>query len=110
MIKMTVDMRGVENLFSDAAAVTEDLADDAYKFFVGITPIAAVNGGNARRNTNLASMKDSKTGLSKATIEGDYAYAQRLDEGWSKQAPSGMTAPTERYIERRLDELVRKIK
>jgi hypothetical protein len=107
MIRMTVDMRGAENLFSDAATVTDDLADDAYKFFVAQTP---VRSGNARRNTALASMKDSKTGLSKATIEGDYPYAQRLDEGYSKQAPSGMTAPTERYIERRLDELVRKIK
>jgi hypothetical protein len=55
-------------------------------------------------------MKDSKTGLSKATIEGDYTYAQRLDDGYSQQAPNGMTGPTERYIERRLDELVRKIK
>ena len=107
MIRLTVDMKGVDNLFTDAATVTQNLSDDAYKFFVAQTP---VRSGNARRNTSLASMKDSKTGLSKATIEGDYAYAQRLDEGWSKQAPNGMTAPTERYIERRLDELVRKIK
>ena len=107
MIRMTVDLKGVDTLFTDAATVTQNLSDDAYKFFVAQTP---VRSGNARRNTSLASMKDSKTGLSKATIEGDYAYAQRLDEGWSKQSPNGMTGPTERYIERRLDELVRKIK
>jgi hypothetical protein len=104
---MTVDLKGVTNLFSDATSVTQDLAEDAYKYFVAQTP---VRSGNARRNTNIASMKDSKTGLSKTTIEGDYAYAQRLDEGYSQQSPNGMTAPTERYIERRLDELVRKIK
>ncbi len=107
MIRMTVDMRGVENLFSDATAVTEELTDDAYKFFVAQTP---VRSGNARRNTNLASLRDSTNGFRKSVIEGDYAYAQRLDDGSSKQAPNGMTAPTERYIERRLDELVRKIK
>ena len=107
MIRMTVDLRGVTNLLADVATVTKDLTDDTYKFFVAQTP---VRSGNARRNTNLASVKDSKSGLSKSTIEGDYAYAQRLDEGWSRQAPNGMTAPTERYIERRLDELVRKIK
>ena len=107
MIRLTVDMKGVDTLFTDAATVTKDLTDDAYKYFVAQTP---VRSGNARRNTNLASIKDSKTGLSKATIEGDYAYAQRLDEGYSQQAPTGMTAPTEKYIERRLNELVRKIK
>ncbi len=107
MIRFTVDMKGVDSLFADAATVTRDLADDSYKFFVAQTP---VRSGNARRNTQLASMKDSKTGLSKATIEGDYAYAQRLDDGYSQQAPNGMTALTERYIERRLNELVRKIK
>lgn len=107
MIRMTVDVKGVANLFDDAATVTQDLTDDAYKFFLAQTPVRT---GNARRNTSLASTKDSKTGLSKSTIEGDYPYAQRLDDGYSQQAPTGMTAPTERYIERRLDELLRKIK
>ena len=107
MIRLTVDMKGVDKLFANAATVTKDLTDDAYTYFVAQTPIRS---GNARRNTSLASTKDSKTGLSKATIEGDYAYAQRLDDGYSPQAPTGMTGPTEKYIERRLDELVRKIK
>ena len=107
MIRMTVDIRSTTKLFDDAATLTQDLTDDTYKFFLAQTPVKT---GNARGNTSLASTKDSKTGLSKSTIEGDYPYAQRLDEGWSKQAPNGMTAPTERYIERRLDELLRKIK
>ena len=53
----------------------------AYKTFVKNTP---VRSGNARRNTRLRGN----------TIDADYPYAQRLEEGWSKQAPKGMTEPT----------------
>ena len=62
------------------------LAEEAYKYFRAITPIKT---GNARRNTHL--FQD--------TIEADYPYAQRLDNGYSKQAPSGMTRPTDRFIQ-----------
>jgi hypothetical protein len=62
------------------------LATEAYKFFRDVTPVKT---GNARRNTHL-------TG---DTIQGDYAYATRLDRGYSKQAPNGMSAPTERFIQ-----------
>jgi hypothetical protein len=40
--------------------------------------------GNARSRTLLKGKND---------IVGDYAYAQRLDRGWSKQAPQGMIKP-----------------
>ena len=40
--------------------------------------------GNARANTELTNNK---------MIVGDYPYAQRLDNGWSKQAPKGMIIP-----------------
>lgn len=63
----------------------QQLAREAYKYFRDITPIRS---GNARSNTTLRN----------DTIYADYPYAQRLDEGWSKQAPRGMTAPTEEYM------------
>jgi hypothetical protein len=66
----------------------QKLARVAYTEFYRITPIAAKNGGNARSNTDLRNNR----------IEADYDYAQRLDEGWSKQAPRGMTEPTIKYI------------
>jgi len=66
-----------------------NLAREAYDYFRNITPIAEVNGGNARRNTNLRGNE----------IQARYPYAQRLDEGWSKQAPQGMTKPTEKFIQ-----------
>lgn len=62
------------------------IPDEAYKVFVQETPIRS---GNARRNTKLKNKKN---------IIADYAYAQRLDEGWSKQSPEGMIKPTEEYI------------
>jgi hypothetical protein len=61
------------------------LAKEAYKVFRDTTPIKS---GNARRNTHL-------TGN---TVQGDYRYATRLDNGWSAQAPDGMSRPTMQFI------------
>jgi hypothetical protein len=68
---------------------------EAYTFFKAHTPIRS---GNARRSTFL----------SKDTIVGAYPYAQRLDDGYSPQAPDGMSKPTEAYIKRRLDAILGK--
>ena len=57
------------------------ITEVAYKSFRDYTPY---NTGNAYRNTK-------KTGNS---INADYPYAGRLDEGYSNQAPDGMTIPT----------------
>lgn len=61
------------------------LAKEGFQHLRKITPILS---GNARR----------KTSLNGDTIIGDYPYAQRLDQGASKQAPDGMTQPTVEYI------------
>ena len=63
-----------------------NLAREAYDYFRGITPIRK---GNARRSTRLQGDE----------IQADYPYAQRLDDGYSPQAPRGMTAPTEKFIQ-----------
>jgi hypothetical protein len=63
-----------------------ELAKQAYPYFKQTTPIRS---GAARSNTRLRNNE----------IEADYPYAQRLDEGWSQQAPRGMTAPTVKYIQ-----------
>jgi len=59
----------------------------AYNYFVKITPI---DTGNARRRTTLSGN----------TIRADYPYATRLDNGYSKQAPRGMSQPTIEFIRR----------
>lgn len=72
------------------------LPQDAYKFWVSITP---KDTGNARRNTSLRNN----------TIESRYPYAQRLDEGWSKQyGGRGMSKPTEEYVKKRLKSILGK--
>lgn len=70
----------------------QQLPQDAYRYFVSITPI---DTGNARRSTRLSGK----------TIEANYVYADRLDKGWSRQAPDGMTKPTQDYIDRRVRQL-----
>lgn len=68
----------------------DTLPREAHTEFIKNTP---KRSGNARRNTRL---QDNK-------IIADYAYSQRLDEGYSKQAPEGMTKPTEQWIQREVD-------
>lgn len=62
---------------------------EAYTEFVSDTPIRS---GNARRKTRLQGK----------TINANYPYAKRLDEGYSQQAPDGMTKPTEDFIKKRV--------
>lgn len=64
----------------------KNLASEAYDYFRRATP---VRSGNARRSTRLQGDE----------IQADYPYAQRLDDGYSPQAPRGMTAPTEKFIQ-----------
>ena len=62
------------------------LPADGVQEFKKLTPI---DTGNARRKTTLQN---------KTTIKANYPYAERLDKGWSKQAPTGMVKPFEKWI------------
>lgn len=64
--------------------------------FKSLTPIRS---GNARRRTNLRGND---------TIVADYAYAERLDNGWSKQAPGGMTRPFAKWVQNKVRQIFRK--
>lgn len=70
------------------------LPKEAYDVFRDETPVRT---GNAR----------SKTRLQGNEIVAAYPYAQRLDEGYSKQAPKGMSEPTLKFIEQRVDKIMR---
>lgn len=83
---MKVDTANFANLKKVTQTEFEKIKDDAYAFFVSATPIKT---GNARRKTDLVGNR----------IIGAYPYAQRLDEGWSKQSPDGMIGPTAEHIE-----------
>lgn len=68
------------------------IPQQGFDFFYKITPIRS---GNARRRTTLR----------KNQINASYDYARRLDTGYSKQAPRGMSKPTLDFVRR----LARKI-
>jgi len=69
------------------------LPKEAHKEFVALTPI---DRGNARRKTKLEGN----------VINANYPYAQRLNEGWSKQAPKGMEEPWNKWLEKRLNKII----
>ena len=71
------------------------LAADAFDVFYKNTPRRT---GNAR----------SKTRLAGSEIQANYPYAERLDEGYSPQRPEGMTKPTEKFIQQRTNEIIRR--
>jgi hypothetical protein len=82
----------------------EKLAEVAYDYFrdgkraSGVSGVGNFSGtprdtGNARRNTKLTGDR----------ILAQYPYAQRLDQGSSKQAPDGMSNPTTEYIKKYID-------
>lgn len=63
----------------------KQLPADATDYFRSITPI---DTGNARRSTRLRG----------TAIDANYPYAVRLNTGWSRQAPDGMTDDTIDWI------------
>jgi hypothetical protein len=92
----SVDISAALKQFQQLKEVPQRVADDAYKFFVAHTPIRK---GNARRSTRLE----------QTTIVADYPYAERLDNGYSKQAPNGMSEPTQAEIERLLQKEITRL-
>lgn len=92
----TVDTSGLNAKLNNLEELKEQIMPKAYKYFKSITP---KRSGNARFQTKLNNQYE---------IETTYPYAERLDNGWSKQAPNGMTKPTEKEIARLVQQYVRK--
>ncbi len=70
----------------------DKLVEQAGEHFVKTTPIRT---GNARNSTKVGNQQ----------IHADYEYAVRLNEGYSSQAPRGMTPSTVEEIQK----IVRKL-
>ena len=97
-IKFDVKFKATTTL-DKLKTVQQQLANvpqEAYNYWRSITPY---DTGNARRSTSLKG----------STIEANYAYADRLDKGWSKQNQGkGMTKPTTDFIRRRVKQITGK--
>ena len=91
------DLTQVNKMFNQAEAIVQTLPREAYDEFRANTP---VRSGNAFRRTTLRG----------STIDANYPYAQRLDDGYSQLKPQGMTGPTEKFLQKRITELTGKIK
>ncbi len=85
-----------DKFFTRLVDLPEDLMQRSYTFLKSKTPIQS---GNARKKTKL--QKKNRV------IKSDYAYAGRLDEGWSGQAPKGFTDPTMKEMDKIVDNLLR---
>ena len=83
-------------MFDKLEDMSQQVMKKGYKYFKSQTPKKT---GYARSRTRLEK---------KERIGARYAYADRLDNGWSKQSPSGMSDPiieelgklVEQYIKR----------
>lgn len=94
-MKVRIKQNTIEAGLSKLEKGIKGLPDAAYDEFVRNTP---VRSGNARRRTSLQN----------DTIRANYPYAQRLDEGWSRQSPRGMVEPTVEFMKRYIKKLLRK--
>lgn len=109
MIEVKVNTTNLQNRLRRLQSKLDKLPEEAHKEFVRLTPIGDPNRwktkykpknykpGNARRNTTLQG----------ETIKANYPYAQRLNEGYSSQAPQGMIQPLLKFLRKRVKDIVR---
>lgn len=95
MAKIKVAKNKITPSLRKITAKFNELPQEAYKYWKAITPIRT---GNARRRTRLQGTK----------IKANYNYAVPLDDGYSRQAPQGMSKPTEKFIKQQLKKAIRK--
>jgi len=99
-MSIKINKADLKRLQKDIADAIEDANDDTFKFYRKETP---VRGGNARNKTKYRESRD------KYSITSNYDYAERLDEGWSKQSPKGFTKPSFEFLKNKLNRNFKKI-
>lgn len=92
-IKFTVTQNTVPAATRRIQRQLDRLPAEAYDVFHDETPIRT---GNAR----------SKTRLRGDVIDANYPYAGRLDDGYSRQSPRGMTQPTLQFLRKRVRQII----
>ena len=91
--KITQEQSTITPDLSKMQREIEQVPRKGYIFFKEHTPIRS---GRARRSTVLEN---------NTTIAARYPYAQRLDQGASRQAPDGMSKPTMAFLKKQFDKI-----
>ncbi|MDA7807343.1 hypothetical protein N8955_01265 [bacterium] len=105
MAGFKVNQRQVKSLFDQLEEMPAETIRAGYDKFKDKTPVRT---GNAKSKTTV---KTSRTPSAKGNqIRAQYPYAERLDTGWSKQAPDGMSKATEDEMDRFVDKYISRIK
>ena len=95
MISLKIGVDKITPSLKKKQAELDKVPAQAHTFFKAHTPIKT---GNAR----------SRTVLKKDTIVAAYPYAQQLNDGRSRQAPDGMTRPTEAFVKKTTDKIMKR--
>ena len=95
MISLKIGVDKISTNVKKKIAQLNAVPGQAYTFFRAHTPIKT---GNAR----------SRTTLKKDTIVAAYPYAKPLDDGRSRQAPDGMSKPTEAFVKNTTDKIMKR--
>ena len=98
MGKVTINDREVREMFKELEDMPQYVMEKTYPYLKDRTP---VKSGNARSKTRLE--KD------KSVIGSRYPYADRLNTGWSQQAPGGFTEPAIKEMDNLITDKIRKI-
>ena len=91
IVALKINKKDLDKLQKDINKAIVKSMDQTFVFFKMKTPI---DTGNARSKTTY----DQRT----LTIRGAYPYAERLDNGYSRQAPRGMTEPSLVFLKAKL--------
>jgi|TARA_R100001198_G_C5239063_1_gene216414 hypothetical protein len=91
-----INAKVFEKRMNKLAGLPSYLVDEALDITKENTPVAS---GNARNKTIKKGNK----------IVSNYAYAGRLNDGYSRQAPQGFTKPTIEQLDDQAEKYIRKI-
>lgn len=95
-MRITINAKQFDALMKDLDIMPTAVMKTLYPFYVNKTP---VKSGNARNKTKLNRLK----------ISSKYPYAERLDTGWSSQAPKGFTDPSIDQLEQLIKNYVKRV-
>ena len=98
---LRVDTREVDKMFEDLIDMDKDVMTDAFETFKE----------NTAKDTGYARDKATKLKQKRKNyyIHAQYGYAKRLDEGWSRNKPKGMTDPTTREIDDLVERYIKRV-